>query len=135
MKTFVKRLGTFCNNPLTTNQKFCFEWVFNANYKTWAKYNRAMFMMNYRAMNSFLQKSICQISQFFVFLIKGTCCTNYMYVMYWLTFLKISPELLISYFQQLRTYSFDALWLNVAWGTTSGPQVLNKIPMKNLNLI
>ena len=58
-----------------------------------------------------------------------------MYVMYWLTFLKISPELLISYFQQLRTYSFDALWLNVAWGTTSGPQVLNKIPMKNLNLI
>ena len=40
-----------------------------------------------------------------------------MYVMYWLTVLKISPELLISYFQQLRTYSFDAVWLNVAWGT------------------
>ena len=60
-----------------------------------------------------------------------------MYVMYWLTVLKISPELLISYFQQLRTYSFDAVWLNVAWGTTTGTQVLNKIkiPMKNLNLI
>ena len=49
-----------------------------------------------------------------------------MYVMYWLTFLKISPELLISYFQQLRTYSFDAVWLNVAWGTTTGPQVIEQ---------